>query len=176
MSHSSVLADVSRSLARFLQNELKKDPAAGGWMESDDSISLKSPCDLKEESGVRLSVYLYHVFTDQTPRTRVPVGVEPSSLHEPPLAVNLLYLITPVAGSPLEQQTLLGAAMQVLHRKPVIGGDELLDSAKSLNDSVRLTASPLTFEETARLWQSLGTSHRPSVCYSVRLLLPASGV
>jgi hypothetical protein len=175
MSHSIVLSDVSRSLARFLRKELQADGATAAWMDSDERISLESPYALREETAVRLSLYLYQVFTDQTPRTRVPMGVEPGPHHEPPLVVNLLYLVTPVAGAPAEQQTLLAAAMQALHRKPLLEAADLLGAAASLGEPVRLTASPLTLEETARLWQSLGMSHRPSVCYAVRLVLPQSG-
>ncbi|HSB17942.1 MAG TPA: DUF4255 domain-containing protein [Bryobacteraceae bacterium] len=174
MSQSIVLADVSRSLARFLRKELQADPAVGEWMDSDERISLDSPHALQEDGAVRLSLYLYHVFTDQTPRTRVPMRVEPGPRHEPPLVVNLLYLVTPVTGTPVEQQTLLAAAMRALHRKPLVEGTDLFGAAASLGEPVRLTASPLTLEETARLWQSLGMSHRPSVCYAVRLVLPQS--
>ena len=40
MSHSIVLSDVSRSLARFLRKELLADGATAAWMDSDERISL----------------------------------------------------------------------------------------------------------------------------------------
>ena len=114
-------------------------------------------------------------------------------LSNPPLALDLHYLISAYGSEPLHREVLLGYAMQLMHEYPVITremlrtaldpspvnpGDlppGLLALAESgLADQVevlKITPSYLNNEELSKLWTATQSHFRPSAAYQVSVVL-----
>jgi hypothetical protein len=96
-----------------------------------------------------------------------------ASLSNPPLAINLHYLVTAYGSNPFDAEILLGWAMQVFHSTPVVPretieqaladlvsvhpapAEQQLISGSTLAsqaEHIRITPETLTTEEIYRLW------------------------
>jgi hypothetical protein len=114
-------------------------------------------------------------------------------LANPPLAVNLHYLLTAYGVADFQAEILLGYAMHLLHERPVLDraairraldpsplGPTILppafqaltasDLADQL-DAVTITDESLDTEEMSRLWAAIATHYRPTVSYVVSVVL-----
>lgn len=111
----------------------------------------------------------------------------------PPLALDLHYLLTAYGHEDFEAEILLGYAMHLLHERPVLDrpairralqsgavGASLLPpafqalSASDLADQVEavtVTPEPIDSEEMSRLWAAIQSHYRPSVGYLVSVVL-----
>jgi hypothetical protein len=114
-------------------------------------------------------------------------------LGNPPLALNLHYLVTAYSGSDLHGDILLGYAMQLLHETPVLTrsairtalvpspdvGVDLPPALRALADSglerqaeqIRITPEYLSTEELSKLWTAMQSRYRPSAAYQVSVVL-----
>jgi hypothetical protein len=120
---------------------------------------------------VRLSVYLYRIAEGANSKNQLPVQVDGVKLRKPPLALELYYLITPLVGSPREQQVVLGKVMQVLYDRAVLEGADLVGSLAAAGEEIRVILKPVELEETTRVWQAMEMSYRLSVVYLVRIAM-----
>ena len=115
-------------------------------------------------------------------------------LTSPPLALDLHYLLTAYGAQDLNAEVLLGYAMQVLHETPVLTRQQLRTalgapapvdgtllpgpfgslSAIDLADQVeqlKLTPVYLGSEDLSKLWTAMQARYRPSMAYSVSVVL-----
>ncbi len=113
-------------------------------------------------------------------------------LSNPPLAINLHYLVTAYGSKPFDAEILLAWAMKVFHDTPVVPRDTIeqaledlltvlpvppeqqLISASTLASQVehiRITPEALTTEEIYRLWTAFQTSYRPTTSYQVSVVV-----
>jgi hypothetical protein len=171
MSDYTVLAEVGQSLVRVLWEEIQADPQVNALIDNEDRISLESPFDLRENDAVRLSIYLYRIVEDPHTKNQSPVPGVGDRLRKPPLTLDLFYLVTPLVGSPREQQIVLGKVMQVLYDRAILNGPDLMGSLAASDEEVRIILNPVSLEETTRVWQALEMSYRLSVCYAVRVAM-----
>jgi hypothetical protein len=171
MADYTVLAEVSESLAGVLWDEIQLDPQVNGLIDNENRISLESPFELRTNDAVRLSVYLYRIAEGANSKNQLPVQVDGVKLRKPPLALELYYLITPLVGSPREQQVVLGKVMQVLYDRAVLEGADLVGSLAAAGEEIRVILKPVELEETTRVWQAMETSYRLSVVYLVRIAM-----
>jgi hypothetical protein len=136
----------------------------------------------KARDGIRdpqLNLFLYHAAIDGAWRNMdLPGSVHPGESGQPPLPLNLHYLIT-AFGEDVDDRAghrLLGAAMRVLHDHPVLGPREL---RLALPDSdlyrqverVRITNQALTLDEMSKLWTTFQTQYRVSTAYQISVVL-----
>jgi len=114
-------------------------------------------------------------------------------LANPPLAIDLHYLLTAYARADFQAEILLGYAMQVLHERPVLNraairraldptalGPTILppafqaltaaDLANQL-EAVTITDEPVNTEEMSRLWSAIQAHYRPTTAYLVTVVL-----
>ncbi len=143
-----------------------------------------------------LNVFLYQVTPNQGWRnvdlpSRDGRG---KRIGNPPLALDLHYLITAYGTQDMNAEVLLGFAMQLLHETPVITRDQLrlvlgppppIDgtlvpgrfgtlSAEDIADQIELikvTPSYLSSEELSKLWTAMQARYRPSMAYMVSVVL-----
>ena len=116
-----------------------------------------------------------------------------SRVSNPPLALNLHYLLTAYGKSDFQAEILLGYAMHLLHERPVLDraamrlaldpsplGPTILPpafaalSASDLADqvdAVTITPEPMDTEELSRLWSAMQAHYRPSAPYHVSVVL-----
>lgn len=114
-------------------------------------------------------------------------------LVNPPLALNLHYLLTAYGVADFQAEILLGYAMHLLHERPVLDraaikraldpspfGTSILPPAfQALTasdladqvDSVTITDESLDSEEMSRLWSAIQAHYRPTTAYVVSVVL-----
>jgi Pvc16 N-terminal domain len=114
-------------------------------------------------------------------------------LANPPLALDLHYLLTAYSSAEFQAEILLGYAMHVLHERPVLDRDAIraaLDptslgptilppafqalTAADLADQVEavtITDEPMDTEEMSRLWSAIQAHYRPTTAYVVSVVL-----
>src|SRR5438105_1174382 len=120
MSDYSVIAELGDALVSALFSELNADSQIRGLIDSEDRISLESPAQLETNNSVRLSMYLYRVLENPYMKNRYPLEGTGGKQRKPPLGLDLFYLLTPLVGTPREQQIVLGKTMQILYDRPIL--------------------------------------------------------
>ncbi len=144
----------------------------------------------------QLNVFLYQVTPNTGWRnTDLPSrDARGTRISNPPLALDLHYLLTAYGAQDLNAEVLLGFAMQLLHDTPVLTREQLrivlgnpspVDgsilpgpfgtlSAIDLADQVELikiTPVYLSSEELSKLWTAMQARYRPSMGYMVTVVL-----
>jgi Pvc16 N-terminal domain len=116
-------------------------------------------------------------------------------LTNPPLALDLHYLLTAYGRADLEAELLLGYAMQLLHETPVLPRQAIRTSlvpptaplngsllpsvyqalrASTLADQIeqiKITPEQMNTEELSKLWTALQAHYRPTVPFLVTVVL-----
>ena len=143
----------------------------------------------------RLNLFLYQATPNTAWRnvdlpSRSPGGQRVSN---PPLALDLHYLLTAYGIAELEAEVLLGYGMQLLHENPVLTREAIrtalnpspisgallpsvyqaLASADLAEQVEMLKITPLTMntEEMSRLWSALQARYRPTAAFQVSVVL-----
>ncbi|MBV8282813.1 MAG: DUF4255 domain-containing protein [Candidatus Eremiobacteraeota bacterium] len=171
MADYTVIAEVGESIVGVLWEEIQSDALVKGLIDNELRISLESPFDLRDNDSVRLSIYLYRITEDPTTKNRFPVQGNGTRLRKPPLTLDLLYLVTPLVGSPREQQIILGKVMQVLYDRAILQGPDLVGSLATSAEEIRVILNPVALEETTRVWQAMEMTYRLSIVYLVRVAM-----
>jgi hypothetical protein len=118
--------------------------------------------------------------------------------ENPPLAINLHYLLTAYGNKDFQTEMLLGYVMQLMHQSPVLSNDEIraalnhvastnrtgllsqaieLTSIAALTEQlgqVQITPNLFDTEQMSRLWSLLQSSYRPSIAYEVSMVFIGS--
>jgi hypothetical protein len=171
MSEYSVIAELGDALVAVLFNELNGDAQIRGLIDSEDRISLESPAELKNNNAVRLSIYLYRIVENAYTKNAYPIEGTGGRSRKPPLGLDLYYLITPLVGTPREQQIVLGRTMQILYDRAILERADFKGSLKLSGDDIRMILNPVSLEELTRVWQALEINYRLSVCYVARVAI-----
>lgn len=144
----------------------------------------------------RLNLFLYHVSPNAGWRNAdLPThDSRGQRVANPPLALDLHYLLTAYGASEYHQEILLGYGMQLLHETPVLTRDAIRRalaptspvpasplppamqalSAADLADQVELvkiSPASLTTEEMSRLWTAFQARYRPTSAYQASVVL-----
>jgi Pvc16 N-terminal domain len=147
-----------------------------------------------EES--RLNLFLYHVSPNPGWRNaELPAyDAQGRRAANPPLALDLHYLLTAYGASEFHQEILLGYGMQLLHETPVLTRDAIRRalaptspvgagplptalqalSAADLADQVervKLSPASLNTEEMSRMWTAFQARYRPTAAYQASVVL-----
>jgi hypothetical protein len=168
-----IIAAVSEALVSLLSDRIREREDVGNV--DPDSVALISPDEVGEESDVRLGVYLYNVTENPTMKNADRARTEGTRYRDPPLALDLEYLVTAYPGSSdgeetarnVTQQRLLGLAMQIFHDNAHIDADALAGvSDEDADPQIAVDAEPI--DVLTGLWSSLdGASFAPSITYHV---------
>jgi hypothetical protein len=126
----------------------------------------------------RVTIFLFETIEDASARNRprvlsasIPPTVPPTvSLKKPPMALLLRYMMTPWSGDRLTDHRLLGRTLQVLYDGAILSGTQLQGQLANTNEALKVTLSPLTIEERARVWYAIQKPYRLSVTYEVRVV------
>lgn len=126
-----------------------------------------APDDAMKQPGPQLSMYLYHVESDNArealfwkPAIFDPVGGEPTRFL--PLALNLFYLLFAFSeGSYVEEQEAMSVALRIYHDNPIVR------SAAAVNPpwELTLTMEHRSYDELSRLWQATTAPLRMSLVF-----------
>jgi len=192
MSNALGIAAVTAVLRDLLNNGLI-DASVG-----DVTVSAQSPDKVKLDGGEKsqLNLFLYQVTPNQGWRNVGLPSVDSSGtnrLTNPPLALDLHYLLTAYGKDDFQPEILLGYGMQVLHEHPFVTRQSIRDSlspgpvtggilppalqtltAAELADQVeqiKITPQALSTEEISRLWTAFGAHYRPTAAYQASVVL-----
>jgi hypothetical protein len=171
MGAYTVVAEAGESLVNVLWQEIQSDPQVNSLIDNENRISLDSPSDLQDNDSVQLSIYLYQITENASTKNQIPVQGDGAQVRKAPLALDLHYLVTPLVGTVIDQQIILGKVMQVLYDRAILQGADLTGSLASSGQEVRVILNPVPYEELTRLWQSMEMSYRLSVVYLVRVIM-----
>lgn len=194
MSDYLAVGGVSAVLKALLNAGL----SAGGpstVLVSPPGITNKSP-DLiltGQDEPPQLNLFMYYASINPALRNvGLPsMGSSGLPLSNPPLAINLHYLVTAYGANPYDPEILLAFAMQVFHNTPVVPRSIIqtaltaLDSGTPTNEQkliafstlasqiehIRITPEALTTEEIYRLWTAFQVSYRPTTSYQVSVVV-----
>lgn len=175
MSNALAIAAVTATLRNLLQAGINGDPLLGFV-----DVTVRPP-DKARTSGDndnQLNVFLYQTTLNDGWRNRDMPQSRPGELGQPPLALNLHYLIMAYSADndDLLSHRILGYAMRVLHDHPVLGRDEIRSALveADLHDQferIRITPQPLSLEELSKLWTTFQTQYRISAAYEATVVL-----
>ncbi len=175
MSNALAIAAVTATLRNLLAAALKGDLGS-------DEVTVKPPDKVRSATGNEkkgVNLFLYHISPNAAYRNMdLPGKVKPGESANPPLALNLYYLVTVFGEDTDEPAThkFLGKAMGVLHDHPVLGRDEIKNALEESDlhqqiERVRITPQTLTIEEISKLWTIFQTQYRISAAYQVSVVL-----
>lgn len=198
MSSALAIASVTAVLKNLLNNELISRLAdmAMGDVSVTSLPPDRVPTGLEEHA--QLNLFLYRVTPNTCWRRTSASNAEETQRANPPLALDLHYLLTAYGERDAEAEIILGHALQLLHATPILT-QEIMRSAldaisassdkgnlpglaalsiSSLADQVepiKLSPEFLGMEEMARLWSALQTRLRLSLTYQASLVLIDGG-
>lgn len=164
MSDHDVIDRVSRRLRDLLSAGLT---GTAGFVEAAD-LSLDSPGVLLEQPGANgaplLSLYCYQVVPNASLRNQ-PHRQIGDHLRHPPLALDLHYLLTPLASTPGDSLALLGRAAQILAAASPITAPFLASDLQPTGTELRIELDPVPLEELTRLWSAFNQAYHLSLAY-----------
>lgn len=167
MSSYHVIRSVSEALRQILWSEFRVDPVILDIVGNDQAIVLANPTETARESSNRLSLWLYQVSENEHVKNQPAIRANGAdSTQPPPLALNLLYLLTPFAPSGEADHLLLGKLLQVLYDNAVV---LLRDLDDEVAEELHIVLYRLTLEELTRVWEALREPYRLSVGCQVRV-------
>src|SRR5580692_10051203 len=126
-----------------------------------------APDAARQEPGTQLSMYLYHVESDNAQETmfwqdqilHAAVGQPTRFL---PLALNLYYLLFAYSEtSYTQEQEAMSVALRVFHANPIVHSDPGAPSPWELT----LTMEHRSYDELSRLWQATTAPLRMSLVF-----------
>ena len=188
MSNAFAIAAVTRTLRTIIEEALTDPtdpipPSIPPDMRPTKQIQVTTlPPDKARDGNAttnEVNLFLYHTVLDAAWCNQdLPRQARPGEVSQPPLALNLYYLITAYGedNNELIAQFLLGRAMRVLHDHPLLMPKEISDALadSELHDQierVRITPQPMSLEEMSKLWMTFQTQYRISAAYEVSVVL-----
>lgn len=150
MSDFTVIGDVGETLKGLLIS----DPWTGISPKPD--ISLKSPEEIKDDSGSsnKISLFLYQISENPHLRNKEFDNVNDSQPGDLPMILDLLYLVTPYSDDKTQEKYILGKAMQIFHDNPVLCGTVLQGSLAGKDEELRLLFNPLSLDDMTKIWSA----------------------
>ncbi len=198
MSTALAIAGVTAVLRDRLNDGLINHNVAG-ILGSTVTVSVLPPDRVAPAEGSessQLNLFLYQVTPNTGWRNEDLPSHDSSGRHRltnPPLAIDLHYLISAYSGGDLHAEILLGYAMQLMHEFPVLTremirtalnpspdvGVDLPPALRALADcgladqmdSLRITPQSLNTEEMSKLWAATLASYRPTAAYLLSVVL-----
>jgi hypothetical protein len=193
MSSALAIAGVSAVLQYYLH---KLYVPMGAVFGSVPKVSAKAP-DLVQEAFTpgspenQVNVFLHQVTHNVGWRSQgLPTLAADgrTRLSNPPLALDLHYLLTAYGFDDAQAEALLGAALLMLHENPVLSRKDITDAISALPvnqlntalktvgladqiEMLKITPATLGREEMAWLWTALKADYRPTFPFQVSVVL-----
>ena len=191
MSSPLAIAAVTAVLQKFLQNSVAKY-GLDGILNGTVKVSAEPPdrIDNGAASPDRINLFLFQATENQGWRnndlpTRAPNG---DRITNPPLALDLSYLLTAYGSADFHAEALLGYAMSVFHEMPVLTRDAIraaipvpppgtlpnaLTNANLADqiEQIKIVPQVMSIEELSKIWSALLTQYRPTAVYKASVVL-----
>lgn len=183
MSNSRAIAAVTATLRSLIERgfDQAKDPANADPLLQGTQVTMQPPDEARGANPPerQLNLYLYQVMPNGAYRNAdVPRQLRPGETGQPPLALNLYYLLTAYATDDQQpvSHRILGRAMAVLNDHPLLGRREIEAALPNTGlseqfERVRLSFQPLALEDIFKLWSGFQTHYRLSAAYEATVVL-----
>jgi hypothetical protein len=158
------------------------------------AVSAVSPDLIPAVKGEEPRVNLFMYYTSLNPALRnldMPSADSAGNpISNPPLALNLHYLVSAYGSTQFDAEILLGWAMKVFHDTPVVPSQTIASAlAALLSDSsaeskliatstlaqqverLKIIPEPLTSGEIYQLWSAFQAPYRPSTAFEVSVVV-----
>jgi len=169
MSTHTAIRDVSETIRLLLETNLHPVNA------SSIPVTVNSPRRVRIARGHLLNLYLYQIQENPFAKNRPPIPEGVTRSRRAPLALDLSYMMTPYVpdGSTdaLDEHIIMGDAMRILYDNAAISGVLLQGALAHTTTGITVVLCKLNLEEQTRIWNSLQSNHRLSVCYQARVVL-----
>lgn len=171
MSNSLAIAAVTATMRKLLEDSVSDISGAVASTQPPDKVTTTNLVNL----------FLYQTVINAAWRNRdMPRQVKPGETGQPPLALNLYYLLT-AYGQGDDSQTvdghrLLGQAMRVLYDNPVLSSAQIKAAFPDGDldeqiEHVRITNYSMNVDEMSKLWTTFQAKYRISTAYEVSVVL-----
>jgi hypothetical protein len=197
MSSALAIAGVSAVLQSFLTNSYT---GIGAMFGGTVTVSAKAP-DIVQEAFTpgsfenQVNLFLHQVTHNQSWRNDSLPRVDADGrtrIANPPLALDLHYLLTAYGSENWQAEALLGFALLMMHENPVLTRNDIRTAISKLpvNDPanplstalisagladqiemLKITPATLGREEMAWLWTALKADYRPTFPFQVSVVL-----
>jgi len=197
VSSPLALAAITAVLRDLLNNGLIDNDITGA-LGNNVTVTALPPDLIQIDSGnarAQLNLFLHQVTPNAGWRNQgLPSRDDRGRrLSNPPLALDLHYLLTAYGAAELQSEILLGYAMHLLHEIPVLdrqairtalsggavdasilppafGALAAADLADQL-EQIKITPEMLSTEEMSRLWSAMQAHYRPTTAYHLSVVL-----
>jgi hypothetical protein len=201
MSNALAIAAVTAVLKDLLNNGII-DHDLSAHVQGSVTVTALPPDRVKvgDEESPQINLFLYHVTPNPGWRN---VGLPSRNdrgdrMTNPPLALDLEYLLTAYGKNDFDGEILLGYGMQMLHETPVLSRNDIRKAlgssapgakdepvtdgilpnhklrAADLADQVeqiKIVPQTLNTEEISKLWTAMQAHYRPSAAYHISVVL-----
>ncbi len=169
MANILAVHSVGNSIITWLRNSY---PATlGGRPMPSCTFDLVSCGQLtgEVEETTRITLLLHRVAVNEHARQSRPANVPAGG--QAALALDLHYLLTAWAATPLDEQVTFAWALRQLHQHPVLDASSLSPEAGWARDEVvQIVPSELSTEDMMRIWDALDPAYRLSATYVARFV------
>lgn len=199
MSSALAFAGVTAVLKDLLDTGMI-DHAVTDIMGQGVTVSAVAPdvIQLASLTGARLNLFMHQATPNAAWRNAAQPSRDASGrrIANPPLAVDLHYLLTAYSNADLQAEVLLGYAMQLFHETPVLSRDAIRTALNPPNaplaagnllpsvyqalrasdladqyEQIKITPSVMNTEELSKLWTAIQSHYRPTAAYQVTVVL-----
>ena len=208
MTNALSIAAVTAVIKNLLENGLVGDAIAASVGDVLVSAIPPDKIQVGTDERAQINIFLYHVTQNRnvdwiSPEFRnrhsqISDKDNPRSTNLP-LALDLHYLLTAYGPKDFQSEILLGYAMQLLHRSPIIKYEVIETTLKNASETstssvfsqalagvsisdlavqigqIKLSPEFLNMDDTSKIWSALQTNYRPSATYNASMVLIDSG-
>ena len=194
MSDYTAVAGVSAVLCSLLSTALASGPTT--ILGPTPGITAVSPDLITTGANEQPRVNLFMYYVSLNPALRnldLPsAGAQGARLSNPPLALDLHYLVTAYGSTQFDPEILLAWALSVFHETPVIASQTIQAALDALGqqpqanteatlishgtladqvEHIRITPEALTAQEIWQLWTAFQAAYRPSAALQVSVVV-----
>lgn len=199
MSNALAVASVSFALVDLLNNGLIDRDISASLGDVNVTALPPDKVDALQANGQsQLNLFLYNVTQNQAWRNvgYPSLDSQGNRIDNPPLALDLHYLLTAYGAEQFHSEILLGYGMQLFHETPVLpraairkslsAPSQVAEGASGLPvallnlftsgladqvEMIKIWPQTLTTEEISRLWTAFQAKYRPTAAYQCSVLL-----
>lgn len=203
MSNALSIAAVTAVIKNLLENGLVGDAIAASIGDVLVSAIPPDKIQVGTDERAQINIFLYHVtqnrnvdwISTEFRNSHSQTNDKDNPRTNPPLALDLHYLLTAYGPKDFQSEILLGYAMKLLHKSPIIKSEIIENTLKNASETstfsvfsqalagvsvsdlalqigqVKLTPEFLNMDHTSRIWSALQTNYRPSATYNASMVL-----
>ena len=169
MANIHAVHSVGNSIATYLRNAYAAQPGRAELPECDFALLSSGEMAGTIDEATRISLYLYRVTVNEYTRQSRPDALRLA--QQPPLGLDLHYLLTAWGGTAQAEQLPLAWALRQLYLHPVLDASSLApEAAWGPDEVIQMIPAELSNEDMMRIWDALEPAYRLSVSYIARMV------